>query len=186
MRVPVELSKAYRVLNHGPVTLVTSAAGGRRNIMAASWAMPLDFSPPKVAVVIDVNTYTRQLVDASGVFALNIPCRNLAQATLQAGSIAGGAADKFAALGVSTFAAEKIEVPLVEGCVAWLECRVLAEPHNQERHDLFVAEVIHAQADDRVFSRGRWKFEDDGLRTLHYLAGGSFFVTGEALDVKIA
>ena len=31
----------------------------RRNIMAAAWAMPLDFDPPKVAVVIDKSTLTR-------------------------------------------------------------------------------------------------------------------------------
>jgi len=58
-RVPVELAKAYRLLNHGPVTLVTSSHAGRRNVMAASWAMPLDFQPPKVAVVIDASTLTR-------------------------------------------------------------------------------------------------------------------------------
>lgn len=184
MRIPVELAKAYRLLNHGPVTLVTSASAGSRNVMAASWTMPLDFSPPKVAVVIDASTCTRQLVEASGVFALNIPCRNLAQATLQAGSVCGRDADKFAAIGVSTFAAEKIDVPLVEGCVAWLECRVIPESHNEKAHDLFLAEVIHAQADDQAFRNGRWQFREEGLRTLHYLAGGTFFVTGESLEVK--
>ena len=50
-RVP--LNKAYLLLNHGPVTLISSAHQGRRNVMAASWAMPLDFDPPKIAVVID-------------------------------------------------------------------------------------------------------------------------------------
>ena len=34
-------------------TLVTSAAGGRRNVMAAAWVMPIDFDPPKIAAVID-------------------------------------------------------------------------------------------------------------------------------------
>ena len=55
-RLPVELPKSYRLLNHGPTVLVSSAHGGRRNIMAAAWSMPLDFSPPKVCVVIDRNT----------------------------------------------------------------------------------------------------------------------------------
>ena len=65
MRVAVPLSQAYKLLNHGPVTLVSSAHQGRRNVMAASWAMPLDFSPPKVAVVIDKGAYTRGLVEGS-------------------------------------------------------------------------------------------------------------------------
>ena len=75
MRREVELSKSYRLLNHGPTVLVSAAHGGRRNVMAAAWSMPIDFSPPKVAVVIEGSSFTRELVDASGSFALNIPCR---------------------------------------------------------------------------------------------------------------
>lgn len=75
MRIPVDLPIAHRLLNHGPVTLVTSAHAGARNVMAAAWAMPLDFDPPKVAVVIDANAWTRRLVEGSGEFALNVPCR---------------------------------------------------------------------------------------------------------------
>lgn len=52
-RKVVDLPHAYRLLNHGPVTLVSSAHGGAQNVMAAAWAMPLDFTPPKVAVVIE-------------------------------------------------------------------------------------------------------------------------------------
>ncbi|MCA2997945.1 MAG: hypothetical protein ING75_05000 [Rhodocyclaceae bacterium] len=71
MRRAVELSKAYRLLNHGPTVLVTSASNGRANVMAAAWNMALDFIPCKVAVVIDKATFTRSLADESGVFAIN-------------------------------------------------------------------------------------------------------------------
>src|SRR5438874_6815398 len=72
-RVPVDLAKSYRLLNHGPTVMVSSAAGGRINVMSAAWSMPLDFAPPKVAVVIDKNTFTRELVEASGELVLNVP-----------------------------------------------------------------------------------------------------------------
>ncbi len=48
LRRPVPLSKAYRLLNHGPTVLVSAAHDGQRNIMAAAWAMPLDFDPRKL------------------------------------------------------------------------------------------------------------------------------------------
>lgn len=73
MRVPVELAKSYRLLNHGPVVLVTAAAGGRDNVMPAAWVMPVDFDPPLVAAVLASGTFTRELVDASGELALSIP-----------------------------------------------------------------------------------------------------------------
>ena len=42
-----------------------------------------------------------------------------------------------------------------------------------------------AWADERVFQHGRWQFDavPDDLRTLHYVAGGQFYVTGESLQL---
>lgn len=187
--IAVDLPRAYRLLNHGPVTLVTSAHAGRRNIMAAAWAMPLDFDPPKVAVVIDRSTLTRELIDASGRFVLNIPCRAQAQTTLDVGSISGrdleAGKDKFAHFGLDTLPASTVDAPRLAGCVGWLECRVVVEPHNQQQYDLFIGEVLAAWADPEVFSNGRWHFDaaPDDKRTLHYVAGGAFYATGESLEL---
>jgi flavin reductase (DIM6/NTAB) family NADH-FMN oxidoreductase RutF len=189
MRAPVELPKAYRLLNHGPTVLVSAAHGGRRNVMAAAWAMPLDFDPPKVTVVLDKSTYTRELIEASGEFALSVPCLALLDATQKVGTSNGKdmvSPDKFATFGLNAFAGEATEAPLVEGCVAWLECRLLPEPGHQQRYDLFIGEVVAAQADDRVFSNGRWHFGpgDDASRTLHHVAGGAFFTIGDAVTAS--
>lgn len=183
-RRDVSLPQAYRLLNHGPTVLVSAVHGGRANVMAAAWAMPLDFDPPKVTVVIDKNTFTRKLIETSGHFALSVPCRALADATYAAGSLSGADhADKFADCGLSTFAAQRIAAPLIEGCVAWLECRVIVESHHQQAYDLFVAEVLAAQADERVFANGRWLADaPTELRTLHHQAGGAFFVAGETVQ----
>ena len=181
---PVALAKAYRLLNHGLVTLVSSAASGQRNVMAASWVMPLDFDPPKVAVVIDRNTLTRELIEASGEFALNIPCRSFASQTLAAGSISGREHDKFAELNLLTHAASQISAPLLDGCIAWLECRILDEPQVQQRYDLFLAEVVAAWALPEVFGNGHWQDTPAGKRTIHYQAGGAFFSTGESFSVS--
>ncbi|RZI40492.1 flavin reductase family protein [Herbaspirillum sp. HC18] len=183
-RLPVELAKSYRLLNHGPTVLVTSAHGGTSNVMAAAWSMPLDFSPPKVAVVIDRNTLTRQLVEASGEFALNVPSRDLARVTLAVGSESGRDVDKFRAHGLDVFSGEKIGVPLIEGCLGWLECRVIPEPHVQATYDLFLGEVVAAWADPAAFSGGHWNTAPDGKRSIHYMAGGNFFETGAAFEVK--
>lgn len=181
---PVPLDKAYRLLNHGPTVLVSSAHQGQRNVMAAAWSCPLDFSPPKVTVVIDKATRTRELVEGSGLFVLNVPARALAALTTGVGTdSAKDMPDKLACHGVQTFAVEGTPVPLVQGCVAWLVCKVIPEPHNQQAYDLFIGEVTAAWADERVFSAGRWHFEEapDELRTLHYVAGGQFYATGESV-----
>ena len=192
MFTKLQLNKAYRLLNHGPTVLVTSAHGDQRNVMAAAWNMPLDFDPPKIAIVIDKKTYTRELIESSGTFAINVPCRAQAEMVVKVGSSSGrellgkNADNKFAAFDLPTRPATNIHAPLLEGCVAWLECKVLPEPHIQNTYDLFLAEVVAAHADERVFSNGRWHFEGpngenyDELRTIHHIAGGNFMAIGEA------
>lgn len=170
--------------------LVTSAHGEQRNIMAAAWNMPLDFNPPKVAIVIDKNTYTRELIAASSSFAINVPCQVQTEMVVKVGSHSGRElldkpeSDKFALYGIGTFAAEKIDAPLVEGCVAWLECKLIPEPHIQNTYDLYLAEVVAAWADERVFSNGRWHFDGhDELRTIHHVAGGAFMTVSDTFKV---
>ena len=182
-RIAVPLPKAYLLLNHGPTVLVSSAHGERRNVMAAAWSMPLDFSPPKVAVVIDKATLTRELVEASGEFVLNVPSRAQAAMTLAAGSESGRGIDKLVRVGADGTAASRVGAPLIAGCLAWLECRVIPEPHLQASQDLFLGEVVAAWADPEVFSNGRWHFPDAERRSIHYLAGGRFFATGEPFEV---
>lgn len=181
--IPVELKHAYRLLNHGPTVLVSSAYRGKRNIMAAAWCMALDFSPPKVSVVIDKSTYTRTLVESSGVLALNIPIVEMASQVMQVGSASGRDGDKFLLQGMSVFPASQIDVPLLAGCAAWLECKVLPETEIEAKYDLFIAEVVAAWADPDLFQNGRWiPPSDPSRRTLHYIAGGQFFTTGELIQ----
>ena len=183
---PVPLDKSYRLMNHGPTVLVSAEHGGIINVMAAAWACVLDYGQtPKVTVVLDKATFTRELVEASGVFALQLPTRAMVALTLGVGSDSGREVpDKLAKHGVQIFTAPGSDFPLVEGCAGWLACRLVPEPHNQQAYDLFIGEVVGAWADERVFRDGRWHFENapDELRTIHHVAGGQFFVTGASVQ----
>jgi flavin reductase (DIM6/NTAB) family NADH-FMN oxidoreductase RutF len=184
MRVPVELHRSVRLLNHGPTTLITAAAGGRTNVMAAAWVMALDFNPPKIAAVIAEGTFTRELVDASGEFTVSLPTLGMLDTTYIVGDCSGREVDKFAAYGIRTAPGSVVGAPLVEGCVGWLECRVIPEPGNHQRYDLFVAEVVAAWADDEVFIDGEWRFTRDDHRTVHHQARGVFFTTGQRVEAR--
>ena len=185
---PVPLEKSSHLMNHGPTVLVSAQHGGRKNVMAAAWACVLDYGQSsKLTVVLDKSTFTRELVEASGYFALQLPTRDMAGLTHALGSeSARDVPQKLDKHGANTFTVTGFELPLVEGCVAWLACKLLPEPHNQQTYDLFIGEVIGAWADERVFRDGRWRFEEapEALRTIHHVAGGQFFVTGEVVTGK--
>ena len=184
MRLPVPLAQACRLLNHGPTVLVASAHGGQRDVMAAAWNMPLDFSPPKVAVVIDKSTFTRGLIEASGEFVLSVPCAAQIEMVVGVGNSTGRELDKFARWNIATEPASLVAAPLIQGCVAWLECRIYPEPHNQQAYDLFVAEVVAAWAEDWAFKDGRWPELPEPQRALHHLGGGNFFTSSGLLSAK--
>ncbi|MBX9705608.1 MAG: flavin reductase family protein [Gammaproteobacteria bacterium] len=184
--INVSLKSAYRLLNHGPTILVSAHHNDIQNVMAAAWACALDFDPPKITVVIDKSAYTRELIEAAGTFAINVPCVAQVDIVRKVGTTSGRDmkdTDKFAEYGLETFSATEIDAPLLKGCVAWLECKLITELHNQNTYDLFIAEVVAAHADERVFSDGHWHFEGhDELRTIHHIAGGAFFATGVAIQ----
>jgi hypothetical protein len=132
MRVPVQLDHAWRLLNHGPTTLISTAHGERRNVMAAAWVMPIDFTPPKFAAVIAADTWTRELLLASGECVLHAPTTEQAALTNAVGTSSGREGDKFARLRIATEPGAAVRAPLVAGCAAWIECTLLAEPGVQE------------------------------------------------------
>lgn len=181
----VDLAHASRLVNHGPTVLVTSTHGGMRNIMAAAWSMPVEFTPPRVAIVIDKHTFTWELVQASGAFGICLPGAALVDETYAVGSASGRQVrDKFSRFGIQAVPGPVLGVPVIEsGCSAWMECRLIPEPHAQQAYDTCFAEVVSAAADARIFENGRWSFRPDNaeLHTLHHLGAGTFVRAGEVL-----
>ena len=192
MQSPVQLNHASRLLNHGPTVIVSTVQEGRRNLMAAAWSMPVEFMPPRIAVVIDKSTYTREQIAHSKMLALNIPCRALADLTFTVGSVSGRddpmpEEDKFTRYGIQSFSGPVLGLPLVEGCIGWMECQVIDEPHTEQAYDTFFVEAVSALSDTRVFANGRWDMNEGNrlLHTIHHLGAGLFAVASKSLQGKI-
>lgn len=186
--LPVALEKAYRLLNHGPTVLVSARHDGVDDVMAAAWACALDYDPPKLTVVLDSATRTRDLAEAAGMFVIQVPTAAQAVLTHAVGTTSlHDDPEKLRNAGVELVELPEYALPFVAGCSAWLACRLIPEPAIQGRYDLFIGEVVAAWADERVFRDGHWLFEtaDPTLRSLHYIAGGHFYTIGDAIDVPV-
>ncbi|MFX1676722.1 flavin reductase family protein [Paraburkholderia sp. A2WS-5] len=184
---PVALEHASRLINHGPTVLVTSADGARRNVMAAAWSMPVEFTPPRIAIVIDKKTFTRELIQASGTFGICVPGAAAMDLTYAVGSVSGRDADKFRRFDIEAVRGPVLGVPLLEaGCAAWLECRLIPERHTEDAYDTCFCEVVSAAADSRVFDRGHWVFDSGNrdLHTIHHLGAGIFALASDAIKAR--
>lgn len=175
---PIDLNKAYRLLQVGPTTMISSKHDGIENVMAAAWVGLVGNT--KVMAFIGKQAYTRQLVEKSGYYVVHIPVVGQMETVLYAGehSYANmpNKNDNF-----SFFYQEGFDLPLVEGCAGWLVCKVIPNAENEQQHDLFMGEIVGAWSDDRVFRNGHWIFDEapDELRTVHYVAGGQFYAIGK-------
>ena len=168
----VDIDKAYRLLNVGGTTLVSASFDGVSDIMPATWACAL---------------VTRPLMEKSGYFSLQLPTAAIVKETMRLGAVSKfDMPDKVEKSGAKLFTMPGYEMPLVEGCAAWMIFKILFEPHNQNQYDLFIGECVAAWSDTRVFSNGHWHFETAPaeLRTLHYVAGGHFYTIGEPLVIE--
>ncbi|HUK30780.1 MAG TPA: flavin reductase family protein [Candidatus Acidoferrum sp.] len=166
------LGEVYRLLEPGPVVLVTSARGGRANVMAMSWHMMVDFEPPIVACVISNRDYTFGIVKATRECAINIPGVELARKVVACGNVSGREVDKFKKFGLTAAPAARIGAPLIAECFANLECRVI-DASWAEKYNIFILEVVKAWIDP---SR-------KNARTLHHCGRGVFMVAGRRIKL---
>lgn len=119
---PVELSKAYRLLQLGPTTMLSAKHEGDADVMAAAW-VGLG-GPNKVIAYIGTQAYTRKLVEKSGYFVVHIPTAQQMETVLYVGEHSKNTMpNKLDSLPL--FCQEGVDAPMVEGSAGWLVCKVI-------------------------------------------------------------
>lgn len=168
----LRLSQVYRLLEPGPVVLVTTAAMERVNVMTMSWQTMIEFEPPTLGCVISNRNYSFDLLMAGKECVINVPAVELVDRVVGCGNTSGRKVDKFRRFGLTARPAAAVSPPLIDECFANLECRIV-DARMVPRYNLFVLEVVKAWID-----RGR-----DIRRTIHHLGRGSFMVAGETIKL---
>jgi flavin reductase (DIM6/NTAB) family NADH-FMN oxidoreductase RutF len=166
-KVALQPLDAPRLLEPGPLALVTSRLRSADNVMTAAWLMPVSLDPPLVAVAVHPGRLTHEYVSKSEYFALNFPTAELLVAVHQCGLLTGRGSDKFLAAGLTPVDALVLDAPLVGECVAHIECGVIGRASFGD-HDVFVGQPLAVTALDEAF-QGRWLVEVDAGRVLHHL-----------------
>lgn len=169
------LPEVYRLIEPGPVVLLTTAHQGRRNVMTMSWHMMVEFEPPLIACIVSDANFSAAALRATGECVIAIPARGLAGTVVDVGNTSGRAVDKFAAFGLTPVPAERVAAPLVAECFANLECRVV-DTTLADQYGLRVLEVVKAWRDPAQRSP----------KTIHHHGYGRFVVDGAAISLRSA
>lgn len=176
-KVDVDLARATRLLQPGPVALVTTKHRGRANVMVAAWVTSVSNDPPLVALAVFPARFTHDLIQKSGAFSLNIPPRPLAEQVKKIGEITGEETDKFLTVGLTPYEAKQVSAPLIAECVGHLECGVI-DTVRAGNHTLFLGEIVAASAEEAAFDGERWTLADEQVKPLHHL-GANVYATLE-------
>ncbi len=167
------LARVYRLIEPGPVVLLTTAHKGRANVMTMSWHMMVEFEPPLVACVVSGANHSFTALRATGECVIAIPARKLAPKVVQVGNSSGRRLDKLAAFGLTPLPAARVRAPLIAECFANLECKV-ADRRLVNRYNLFILEVVKAWIDPA----------QKRPKTIHHHGYGTFVVDGPAIKLK--
>jgi flavin reductase (DIM6/NTAB) family NADH-FMN oxidoreductase RutF len=183
MRQSIDERDARRLLGGGPVALVSTSWRGNFNVMPGAFITPLSIDPPLVGIAVHPSRHTHDMIKFSEEFALNIPTRQLLHHVQYLGSVGGAELNKLELTRLPTFRARRVDAPLLEGCVGWIECGV-HDAYVVGDHTLFVGKVVAAQAEKDAFDE-TWLLTDPEERPLHYLGVNRYAILGDVLEARI-
>jgi len=180
--VDLDLSRAYRLLNHGPTVIVSTTDGSVPNACAIAWCAPSSRSPARFILTIGQRHKTWDNLIATGECVINLPTVEALEVLWICGHQTGHDGDKLGPAGIEVVPSTKVEAPRLARCVAWIECKLVKAPAVEDT-SLVLLEAVAAQMVPGVI-------DADGhvdvarYRTLHHLGGPRFHVPGELFEHK--
>ena len=166
------LSKAFQLIEPGPVVLVTTVSKKKANIMTMSWHMVMDFTP-RIGCIIGPWDYSFSALRETGECVIAVPTVDIAGKVVDIGNCSGQDMDKFKTFKLTPLPAETVKAPLIAECLAHIECRVV-DDSLVDKYNLFILDGIKAWIDPDRKER----------RTFHANGDGTFSVDGRTLDLR--
>lgn len=164
----MRLSKAFTLMEPGPVVFVTTNDGRKNNIMTISWTMVLDFTPI-FAITTGPWNYSYAALRKSRECVIAIPTIDLIDQVVAVGTCSGADTDKFEKLGLTPVTGSRVRPPLIKECVANIECKVT---DIIKKHNIVILEGLAAYFDNSRKEK----------RTIHAIGDGTFVVDGRKFD----
>ena len=175
-KVKIDLSSAYRLLHPRHTVLVSCVdKAGKSNIITLAWTMPTSITPPMVAISIAPKRYSHELIQETGEFVVNVPTIEIIEEVLFCGRRSGRKVDKFRETALTPIPARRVKPPIIEECVAHLECRVSKHIETGD-HTIFIGEVLEAYTNEEFFDPKK-------VRLIYHVGGDDFTTSAPEIIV---
>ncbi len=128
------------------VALITSIGKNGPNVMSAEWTFQVSYRPMRLITLIHRGDATHDNILETREFGVNFASDDQAALASLAGAYTGKEVNKLSSQLFQTYAAKKIQAPMVSGCFLNAECR-LVETHETGDHTMFLGEVLEVTSD---------------------------------------
>jgi len=162
------ISKAFTLIESGPVVLVTTHDGKKNNIMTISWTMVVDFTP-MFAITTGPWNYSFAALRKTKECVIAIPTVDMLDRVVGIGTCSGTDTDKFAKFKLTPVPGRVVKAPLIKECLANIGCKVV---DIVKKHNIVVLQGVEAYVDHARREK----------RTIHAVGDGTFIVDGRKFD----
>ncbi len=166
------LGQVYRLIEQGPVVMLSTSYKGVPNVMTMSWHMMMEFEPPLLACIVSGRNYTFDLLKKTKECVINIPTVELAELVVAVGNCSGAKIDKFEKFHLAQEPAAHVDAPLLSACYVNLECKVV-DTKMAAKYNMFVLEVVKAWVRPTPVKP----------RMIHHGGKGIFVVDGDVIKL---
>lgn len=184
MRKSINLDFATRLINHGPIVMVSSLYDDKIDVTPVAWHMPVQKKPPMVVLEIGESHFIYECILKTGDFAINVPPVSFVEDVVKCGSVSGRDVDKIERFKLAVVPSQKIKSPALKEALAILECALISDEHLLKEYNMVLGEVKYAEAEESAFKE-HWIFDTDEAKTVHHLGNKTFCVPGgEIIDLR--
>lgn len=146
--------KGSTLLSPVPAVLVCCGKGDNKNVFTVAWTGIINSHPPKTYVSVRPERFSYNLIEANGVFTINLPTAKMVRELDFCGVKSGRDTDKFALCGFEPQDCFEVDCVSITQCPVTLECKVTDKIHLGS-HDMFIADIVCVAVDEDYLYNGK-------------------------------
>lgn len=161
-----------------PAVMVSCGSNAEEyNIITVAWTGTICSDPAMCYISIRKNRHSYDIIKRNMEFVINLTTKDLAKATDWCGVKSGAKVDKFKEMKLTPAPSKMISAPIIEESPLSIECKV-TQIIELGSHDMFMAEVVNVQADERFLDKETGAFSLASSKPICY-SHGHYFELGE-------
>lgn len=163
-----------------PAVLVTCGATPEEyNMLTIAWTGTVCTNPPMCYISVRKERHSYDIIRRTGEFAINLTTEAMARATDWCGVRSGRNENKWEAMGLTPMTNSHISAPIIGESPLSICCKV-REVKELGTHDMFIADVVGIEADERYIDPKSGKFSLEKASPIVY-SHGEYYTLGNLI-----